>query len=166
MNEIEMIAKSVDLAHKYCNKESFKRAVTIYKALADKGAYTQVIGLLQDLLKDTKCPKEEIESAIGSAGLATILRLTFDKNKPIDQKRYEDISNKHYWRAMTGELRQVRDDYVSYYAYIEDIVNSGDEVAFDAKRADILEHLSGQETLDYFRREKYNSILPLLKINK
>ena len=50
MNEIEMIAKSVDLAHKYYQPKYFKHAVVVYKALESKGAYTQAIGLCHDLL--------------------------------------------------------------------------------------------------------------------
>ena len=81
MNEIEMIAKSVDLAHKYYQPKYFKHAVAVYKALESKGAYTQAIGLCHDLLDGSRdlshitfdgrhCTEEEVDTFVAKYGSA------------------------------------------------------------------------------------------------
>ena len=90
-DETGMLAKAVDLAHKYYDEKAFEHAGSVYKLLDGKGVFTQVIGLFHDLLEDTQCSEEEIKSVVGASGLASVKRLTCDKSKPIDEKRYKSV---------------------------------------------------------------------------
>lgn len=157
-----MLAKAVDLAHKYYDEKNFEHAGSVYKLLDGKGVFTQVIGLFHDLLEDTQCSEEEIKSVVGASGLASVKRLTYDKSKPIDEKRYKAVCDKNKWSETTYR----KDDLVKYYAYVEDIVNSGDKVAFEVKRADMLDHISRKGTLNEWLKAKYRPVLPMLKIDE
>ena len=162
MSDAEMLAKAVDLARRYYDDRGFQHAAAVYELLSGKSAHIRAIGLFHDLLEDTECPEEEIAAIAGEAGLASVKRLTFDKGKPIGEARRKAIVDKNHW----AEMGAWQDDLVRYYAYVEDIVNSGDKAAFEVKRADMLDHLSRKATLNDWLRTKYRPVLPLLKIEE
>lgn len=162
LSDAEMLAKAEVLARRYYDERGFQHAAAVCKLLEGRGARVQAIGLFHDLLEDTVCPAEEIEAVVGADGLASVKRLTFDKNKPIGESRRKAIADKNGWT----EMGVLQDDLVRYYAYVEDVAGSGDEAAFAVKRADMLDHLSRKATLNDWLRTKYRPVLPLLKIDE
>lgn len=162
MSDAEMLAKAMDLARRYYDERGFQHAAAVYELLSGKSAHIRAIGLFHDLLEDTECPEEEIEAVVGEAGLASVKRLTFDKGKPVGEARRKAIIDRNHW----AEMGAWRDDLVRYYAYVEGVANSGDEAAFEVKRADMLDHLSRKATLNDWLRTKYRPVLPLLKIDE
>lgn len=162
MSDAETLAKAEALARRYYDERGFQHAAAVYELLNGKSARIRAVGLFHDLLEDTECPEEEIAAIVGEAGLASVKRLTFDKSKPIDESRRKAIIDRNHW----AEMGILQDDLVRYYAYVEDVVNSGDEAAFAVKRADMLDHLSRKATLNDWLRTKYRPVLPLLKIDE
>lgn len=162
LSDAEMLAKAEVLARRYYDERGFQHAAAVCALLDGKDAHIRAIGLFHDLLEDTECPEEEIEAVVGADGLASVKRLTFDKNKPIGESRRKAIADKNGW----AEMGVLQDDLVRYYAYVEDVAGSGDEAAFAVKRADMLDHLSRKATLNDWLRTKYRPVLPLLKIDE
>ena len=162
MSDAEMLAKAEALARRYYDERGFQHAEAVYELLSGKSARIRAVGLFHDLLEDTECSEEEIAAIVGADGLASVKRLTFDKGKPIDEARRKAIIDRNGW----AEMGALQDDLVRYYAYVEDVANSGDEAAFAVKRADMLDHLSRKATLNDWLRTKYRPVLPLLKIDE
>lgn len=85
--------------------------------------------VLHDILEDTPCTEEDLKEFYDEGIIETIKLLTHDKEK----ESYED--------------------------YIIKIFSSDDYYAQEAKRADIKDHLSREETLTQKLKDKYYPII-------
>lgn len=83
----------MDLAEKYYPKNKLKHAIRV-AGFAAKEAQTRndmmpkaayIVGIAHDLLEDTECSNEELEEAIGSSLLATVLVLTKSDDNSYDE---------------------------------------------------------------------------------
>ena len=169
MNEIEMIAKSVDLAHKYYQPKYFKHAVAVYKALKSKGAYTQAIGLCHDLLDGSRdlshitfdgrhCTEEEVESAVGAEGLATIKLLT-----SVYEGEYISPYSINYTRKIIEQHMKANEQY---FSNLKNILNSGNQVAIDVARADVFNHVTNPLIYNEGTYSRYIKAAQILKIDE
>ena len=169
MNEIEMIAKSVDLAHKYYQPKYFKHAVAVYKALESKGAYTQAIGLCHDLLDGSRdlshitfdgrhCTEEEVELAVGAEGLATIKLLTSVYER-------EDISL-YSINYISKIVEQDMKADKQYFSNLNNILNSGNQVAIDVAKADVFDHVTNPLIYNEGTYSRYIKAAQILKIDE
>lgn len=169
MNEIEMIAKSVDLAHKYYQPKYFKHSVAIYKALDGKGTYTQAIGLCHDLLDGSHelslitfdgrhCTEEEVESAVGAEGLATIKLLT-----SVYEGEYISPYSISYSRKIVEQDMKADEQY---FSNLKNILNSGNQVAIDVARADVFDHATNPLIYNRGTHSRYIKAAQILKINE
>ena len=81
------IAQVMSLAEKYYPKNKLKHAIRVANyAYEDAKSRNNVdtiaafvVGIAHDLLEDTECSAEELESAIGSVYLDTVVTLTKDE---------------------------------------------------------------------------------------
>ena len=169
MNEIEMIVKSVDLAHKYYQPKYFKHAVAIYKALESKGAHTQAIGLCHDLLDGSRdlshitfdgrhCTEEEVESAVGAEGLATIKLLT-----SVYEREYISPYSINYSKKIVEQDMKANEQYLSN---LKNILNSGNQVAIDVARADVFDHVTNLLIDNKGTHNRYIKAAQILKIDE
>ena len=169
MNKIEMIAKSVDLAHKYYQPKYFKHAVAVYKALESKGAYTQAIGLCHDLLDGSHelshitfdgrhCTEEEVESAVGAEGLATIKLLT-----SVYEGEYISPYSLNY---TTKIVEQDMKADKQYFSNLNNILNSGNQVAIDVARADVFDHVTNPLIYNNGTYSRYRQAAQILKLDE
>ena len=169
MNEIEMIVKSVDLAHKYYQPKYFKHAVAVYKALESKGAYTQVIGLCHDLLDGSRdlshitfdgrhCTEDEVESAVGAEGLATIKLLT-----SVYEREYISPYSINYTQKIVEQEMKADEQY---FSNLKNILNSGNQVAIDAARADVFDHVTNLLIYNKGTHSRYIKAAQILKIDE
>ena len=169
MNEIEMIVKSVDLAHKYYQPKYFKHAVAVYKALESKGAYTQVIGLCHDLLDGSRdlshitfdgrhCTEDEVESAVGAEGLATIKLLT-----SVYEREYISPHSINYTQKIVEQDMKADEQY---FSNLKNILNSGNQVAIDAARADVFDHVTNLLIYNKGTHSRYIKAAQRLKIDE
>ena len=169
MNEIEMIVKSVDLAHKYYQPKYFKHAVAVYKALESKGAYTQVIGLCHDLLDGSRdlshitfdgrhCTEDEVESSVGAEGLATIKLLT-----SVYEREYISPYSINYSSKIVEQDRKANEQY---FSNLKNILNSGNQVAIDAARADVFDHVTNLLIYNKGTHSRYIKAAQILKIDE
>ena len=169
MNKIEMIAKSVDLAHKYYQPKYFKHAVAVYKALESKGAYTQAIGLCHDLLDGSHelshitfdgrhCTEKEVESAVGAEGLATIKLLT-----SVYEGEYISPYSLNY---TTKIVEQDMKADKQYFSNLNNILNSGNQVAIDVARADVFDHVTNPLIYNNGTYSRYIKAAQILKIDE
>ena len=168
MNEIEMIAKSVDLAHKYYQPKYFKHAVAVYKALESKGAYTQAIGLCHDLLDGSRdlshitfdgrhCTEEEVESAVGAEGLATIKLLT-----SVYEREYISPYSINYTQKIVEQEMKADEQY---FSNLKNILNSGNQVAIDVARADVFDHVTNPLIYNEGTYSRYIKAAQILKVD-
>lgn len=83
----------MDLAEKYYPKNKLKHAIRVADFVA-KAAQTRIdvdtaaafiVGIAHDLLEDTECSKDELEEAIGSNLLTTVLVLTKPDDNSYDE---------------------------------------------------------------------------------
>ena len=83
----------MDLAEKYYPKNKLKHAIRV-AGFAAKEAQTRnditpkaafIVGIAHDLLEDTECSKDELEEAIGSNLLTTVLVLTKPDDNSYDE---------------------------------------------------------------------------------
>lgn len=83
----------MDLAEKYYPKNKLKHAIRV-AGFAAKEAQTRnditskaafIVGIAYDLLEDTECSKDELEEAIGSNLLTTVLILTKPDDNSYDE---------------------------------------------------------------------------------
>ena len=169
MNEIEMIVKSVDLAHKYYQPKYFKHAVAVYKALESKGAYTQAIGLCHDLLDGSRdlshitfdgrhCTEEEVELAVGAAGLATIKLLT-----SVYERKYISPYSINYSKKIVEQDVKANEQY---FSNLKNILNSGNQVAIDVARADVFDHVTNPLIYNEGTYSRYIKAAQILKIDE
>lgn len=169
MNEIEMIVKAVDLAHKYYQPEYFKHAVAVYKALESKGAYTQAIGLCHDLLDGSHelshitfdgrhCTEKEVESAVGAEGLATIKLLT-----SVYEGEYISPYSLNY---TTKIVEQDMKADKQYFSNLNNILNSGNQVAIDVARADVFDHVTNPLIYNNGTYSRYRQAAQILKLDE
>ena len=169
MNKIEMIAKSVDLAHKYYQPKYFKHAVAVYKALESKGAYTQAIGLCHDLLDGSRdlshitfdgrhCTEEEVELAVGAEGLATIKLLT-----SVYEGEYISPYSLNY---TTKIVEQDMKADKQYFSNLNNILNSGNQVAIDVARADVFDHVTNPLIYNNGTYSRYRQAAQILKLDE
>lgn len=169
MNEIEMIAKSVDLAHKYYQPKYFKHAVAIYKALDGKGAYTQAVGLCHDLLDGShelslitfdgrRCTEEEIESAVGTEGLAAIKLLT-----SVYEREYISPYSINYSSKIVEQDMKADEQY---FSNLKNILNSGNQAAIDVARADVFDHVTNPLIYNKGTHSRYTKAAQILKIDE
>lgn len=168
MNEVEMIAKSVDLAHKYYQPKYFKHAVAMYKALESKGTYTQAIGLCHDLLDGShelslitfdgrRCTEEEVEAAVGAEGLATVKLLTSVYEKHVSPYAID------YASKISEEDRKANEQY---FSNLKSILNSGNQAAIDVARADVFDHITNPLIYNKGTHSRYMKAAQILKIDK
>ena len=169
MNEIEMIVKSVDLAHKYYQPKYFKHAVAIYKALESKGAHTQAIGLCHDLLDGSRdlshitfdgrhCTEEEVESAVGAEGLATIKLLT-----SVYEREYISPYSMNYTKKIVEQDMKADEQY---FSNLKNILNSGNQVAIDVARADVFDHVTNPLIYNNGTYSRYRQAAQILKLDE
>lgn len=169
MNKIEMIAKSVDLAHKYYQPKYFKHAVAVYKALESKGAYTQAIGLCHDLLDGSHelshitfdgrhCTEKEVESAVGAEGLATIKLLT-----SVYEGEYISPYSLNYTTKIVEQDMKANEQY---FSNLKNILNSGNQVAIDVARADVFDHVTNPLIYNEGTYSRYIKAAQILKIDE
>ena len=169
MNKIEMIAKSVDLAHKYYQPKYFKHAVAVYKALESKGAYTQAIGLCHDLLDGSHelshitfdgrhCTEKEVESAVGAEGLATIKLLT-----SVYEGEYISPYSLNYTTKIVEQDMKANEQY---FSNLKNILNSGNQVAIDVARADVFDHVTNPLIYNNGTYSRYIKAAQILKIDE
>lgn len=83
----------MDLAEKYYPKGKFKHASRV-AGFAAKDAQTRIdvdtaaafiVGIAHDLLEDTECSKDELEKAIGTSLLESVVILTNDDDETYDE---------------------------------------------------------------------------------
>lgn len=169
MNEIEMIARSVDLAHKYYQPKYFKHAVAVYKALESKGAYAQAIGLCHDLLDGSHdvshltfdgrhCTEEEVELAVGAEGLATIKLLTSVYEGEYISPYSIDYSSKIVEQDMKADEQ--------YFSNLKNMLNSGNQVAIDVARADVFDHVTNPLIYNKGTHSRHIKAAQILKIDE
>lgn len=169
MDEIEIIVKSVDLAHKYYQPKYFKHAVAVYKALEGKGAYTQAIGLCHDLLDGSRglshitydgrhCTEEEVESAVGAEGLATVKLLT-----SVYEREYVSPNSINYGSKITEQDMKADEQY---FSNLKSILNSGNQAAIDVARADVFDHVTNPLIYSKWTHGRYMKAAQILKIDE
>ena len=104
------------------------------------------------------CTEDEVESAVGAEGLATIKLLT-----SVYEREYISPYSINYTQKIVEQDMKADEQY---FSNLKNILNSGNQVAIDAARADVFDHVTNLLIYNKGTHSRYIKAAQILKIDE